>query len=168
MFFWLCSSVCKHLFLCLYWGLAVHLGSLSCGTWNLVPLPGIEHRPPGVGAQNLSRWTTREFWFSFIRRVPQPFFLLFQYIVFGLVVSLRLGPVSGGNTACLMLCPFPPVTKEGRAKKRQPLPYRRKPTDTVKQLRNNKITIWQGVTDLRRIIGRKAQLHCDEPWWPQL
>lgn len=113
MFFWLCSSVCKHLFLCLYWGLAVHLGSLSCGTWNLVPLPGIEHRPPGVGAQNLSRWTTREFWFSFIRRVPQPFFLLFQYIVFGLVVSLRLGPVSGGNTACLMLCPFPPVTKEG-------------------------------------------------------
>ena len=41
---------------------------LSCGardilvvsTWDLVLCPGIEPKPPALGAQNLSHWTTRE------------------------------------------------------------------------------------------------------------
>ena len=33
---------------------------LSCGTWDLVPWPRIELRPPALGAQNLSHWITRE------------------------------------------------------------------------------------------------------------
>ena len=30
----------------------------SCGMWDLVPWPGIEPRPPALGAQSLSHWTT--------------------------------------------------------------------------------------------------------------
>ena len=33
---------------------------LSCSIWDLVPRPGIESRPPALGAWNLSHWTTRE------------------------------------------------------------------------------------------------------------
>ena len=33
---------------------------LSCGMWDLAPCPGIEPRPPALGAQSLSHWTTRE------------------------------------------------------------------------------------------------------------
>ena len=33
---------------------------LSCGIWELVPWPGIKPRPPALGAQSLSHWTTRE------------------------------------------------------------------------------------------------------------
>ena len=33
---------------------------LSCSMWNLVPWPGIEPRPPALGAQSLGHWTTRE------------------------------------------------------------------------------------------------------------
>lgn len=41
---------------------------------------------------------------------------------------------------------------------------RRKPTDTVKQLRNNKITIWQGVTDQEEsLVGKKHSFTRDEP-----
>ena len=29
----------------------------SCGMWDLVPRPGIEPRPPALGAQSLSDWT---------------------------------------------------------------------------------------------------------------
>ena len=32
----------------------------SCGTWDLVPRPGIEPRPPVLGVQSLNHWTTRE------------------------------------------------------------------------------------------------------------
>ena len=34
---------------------------LYCSMWDLVPQPGIESRPPALGAQSLSHWTTREF-----------------------------------------------------------------------------------------------------------
>ena len=40
---------------------------LSCGMWDLVSWPGIEPRPPALGAQSLSRWATPE--------VPNYFFL---------------------------------------------------------------------------------------------
>ena len=34
--------------------------SLHCGMWDLVPWPGIEPRPPALGAPSLIHWTTRE------------------------------------------------------------------------------------------------------------
>ena len=33
---------------------------LSCGMQDLVPPPGMEPRPPALGVQSLSHWTTRE------------------------------------------------------------------------------------------------------------
>ena len=33
---------------------------LSCGMWDLAPWPGIEPRPPALGAWRLSHWITRE------------------------------------------------------------------------------------------------------------
>ena len=33
---------------------------LSCRMWDLVPWPGIEPKPPALGAWSLSPWTTRE------------------------------------------------------------------------------------------------------------
>ena len=42
----------------IYFNLAA-LG-LSCCMWDLAPCPGIEPRPPALGAQSLSHWTTRE------------------------------------------------------------------------------------------------------------
>ena len=35
--------------------------SLSCGTWELVPWPGIKPSPPVSWAQSFSHWTNREF-----------------------------------------------------------------------------------------------------------
>ena len=35
-------------------------GSLSCGMWDLVSRPGVEPWHPALGAQSLSRWSTRE------------------------------------------------------------------------------------------------------------
>ena len=38
---------------------------LSCSMWYLIPWPGMEPKPPALGAQSLSYWTTREvpdFW----------------------------------------------------------------------------------------------------------
>ena len=32
----------------------------SCGLWDLVSWPGLEPRPPALGVQSLSHWTTRE------------------------------------------------------------------------------------------------------------
>ena len=56
-----------YLLIWLHWVLLVACGILSCGTstlsrgeWDLVPLPGIEPRPPALGVQSLSHWTTRE------------------------------------------------------------------------------------------------------------
>ena len=43
-------------------GLIVTQGifDLCLGMWHLVPWPGIEPRPPALGGQSLSHWTTRE------------------------------------------------------------------------------------------------------------
>ena len=38
------------------WGMR----AFSCSMWDLVPWPGIEPRPPALGAQSLNRWTTRK------------------------------------------------------------------------------------------------------------
>ena len=35
-------------------------GISSCGVWDLSPSPGIEPRPPALGAQSLNHWTIRE------------------------------------------------------------------------------------------------------------
>ena len=59
----------KYLFTCLHQALvAAHRSfclhcsrrTLSCGLWDLVPWPGIEPRPPALGAHSLSHWTTRK------------------------------------------------------------------------------------------------------------
>ena len=34
-------------------------GTLNCGMWDLFPWPGIKPRPPVLGAQSLSPWTSR-------------------------------------------------------------------------------------------------------------
>ena len=36
------------------------MAGLSCGTWDVASWPGIEPRPPALGAWSLSDWTTRE------------------------------------------------------------------------------------------------------------
>ena len=41
-------------------GHAVSIATLSCSMWDLVPWPGIKPRPPALGAQSFSHWTTRE------------------------------------------------------------------------------------------------------------
>ena len=41
-------------------GVSCHMWDLSCGMQDLVPWAGIKLRPPGLGAWNLSHWTTRE------------------------------------------------------------------------------------------------------------
>ena len=46
----------KYLFIFIY--LAVLC--LSYDLWDLVPWPGIEPRPPALGVQSFSHWTTRE------------------------------------------------------------------------------------------------------------
>ena len=42
--------------------------TLNCSMWDLVPWPGIKPRPPALGAQTLSHWSTRD--------VPTPASLL--------------------------------------------------------------------------------------------
>ena len=46
--------------------------TLSCGTWDLAPWPGIKPRSPALGAWSLSHWTTRE-----VPRFAFFFFLIF-------------------------------------------------------------------------------------------
>ena len=41
-------------------GLSCSMPALSCDMLDLVPRPGIEPRPPALGARSLSHWTTRE------------------------------------------------------------------------------------------------------------
>ena len=48
---------------------------LNCGTWDLVPLPGIKPRsPPVLGVQSPSRWATRE-----VPKTPLFYFILFYF-----------------------------------------------------------------------------------------
>ena len=37
-----------------------HMWTLGCGMWDLVSRPTIESRPPALGTQSLSHWTTKE------------------------------------------------------------------------------------------------------------
>ena len=41
-------------------GLSSGMWTFSCSMWDLVHCPGIEPRPPALGAWHLSPWTTRE------------------------------------------------------------------------------------------------------------
>ena len=52
--------------------------NLSCSLGDLVPWPRIEPRPPALGAQSLSHWTTREVSHLFLKvlSVPHPSFIL--------------------------------------------------------------------------------------------
>ena len=59
----------KYLFIWLHWmldvahgifGLCYGMRDFVFGMWDLVPWPGIEPRPPVLGAQHPSQWTTRE------------------------------------------------------------------------------------------------------------
>ena len=45
---------------CRVFDLRCGLQTLRCGTWDLVPLSGIEPRPPALGSRSLSHWATRE------------------------------------------------------------------------------------------------------------
>ena len=63
---------CIYSFYLTFTNLAV-LG-LSCGTQDLVPCPGIQPRPPALGAWSLSHWTTKE--------VPTVFIL--NYVLTGI------------------------------------------------------------------------------------
>ena len=49
-----------YLFIWLCWVLVAACGIFSCCMWDLIPWPGIEPRPPTLGARSLSHWTTRE------------------------------------------------------------------------------------------------------------
>ena len=59
----LCPHFSKHLFLFIWlcWFLLATCGIFFCCVmWELVPQPGIEPKPPALGVQSLSHWTTRE------------------------------------------------------------------------------------------------------------
>ena len=40
--------------------IAAHRLLVAACMWDLVPRPGMEPRPPALGAQSLTHWTTRE------------------------------------------------------------------------------------------------------------
>ena len=56
--FWLCWVVVSA---CGIFLLRCSIWTCSCGMWDLVPWPGIEPKPPVLGAWSLSHWTTRDF-----------------------------------------------------------------------------------------------------------
>ena len=75
----LCAGTCWKVFILIIWSLywffkiiylftslcwvlvaMLRICSLCCGMWDLVPWPGIEPRPPALGAWSLSHWTTME------------------------------------------------------------------------------------------------------------
>ena len=69
LFSWLCQVliVAHRIF-----DLRFSMWILSCGLWDLFPWPGIEPRPPAIGALSLNHWTTREVpygWVSWYRNL---------------------------------------------------------------------------------------------------
>ena len=62
-------------------------GTFSWGMWDLVLWPGIEPRPPALGAQSLSHWTARE--------VPSLCFRHLMHISFLKINRLFFRPVLG-------------------------------------------------------------------------
>ena len=79
---------CKSFFLKKLLFIYLAAPGLTCGMQDLVPWPGIEPRPPAVGAQSLIHWTTRE--------VPQLWILM-------LPLSSSRGPRPGCGTGARML-----------------------------------------------------------------
>ena len=64
--------------------------TLNCSLWDLVPWPGIEPRPPALGAQSLSHWTTREVPKSNFWWMGKPCFLLDKYQDFFVCLFLAI------------------------------------------------------------------------------
>ena len=62
LLFWLHQELTHLLFFFLIKKKFIYLAvlCLSCGTWDLVPWPGIEPGPPAIGPGSLSHWTSRE------------------------------------------------------------------------------------------------------------
>ena len=59
---------------------------LGCGMWDLVPWPGIEPRPPALGAQSLKHWTTREVPICVLKNsFPAVFMSIEKEVGFGIV-----------------------------------------------------------------------------------
>ena len=56
-FVWLCQIlIAASQIFSLPWSMQ----TLNCVVWDIVHRPGMEPRPPALGAQSLSHWTTRE------------------------------------------------------------------------------------------------------------
>ena len=66
---------------------------LSCSMWDLVSCSGIKPRPPALGAQSLSHWTTREVQYLFV-------YLLIIYLVYWNVDCMR----AAGTLVSSLLC----------------------------------------------------------------
>ena len=49
-----------YLFICLHCDLVAASRIFGCSTWDLVPLPGTEPRPPALRVWSLSHWIIRE------------------------------------------------------------------------------------------------------------
>ena len=62
--------------------------TLSCGTWDLDPRPGIKPRPPALGALSLSHWTSRE-----VPPVEHISDLIMKKVVFIYLQQCRLMPL---------------------------------------------------------------------------
>ena len=81
LFIWLCQVLAAACGIFdLHWG-------FSCGMWDIVPWPGIEHAPtltPTLGVQSLSHWTTRQ--------VPRGWRLLNKPELYQEFSHLSLGP----------------------------------------------------------------------------
>ena len=71
---------------------------LYCSMWDLVPQPGIEPRPPALGVQSLSHWTTTEvseFYFQTNENHYYSLLGLVLTVIFVVVVYTK---------SCLTLC----------------------------------------------------------------
>ena len=58
-----------HFFFLAMLDLSFSTQDLSCSMWDLVPQPGIEPRPPALGAQSLNHWTTKEVTGLYLKRI---------------------------------------------------------------------------------------------------
>ena len=78
-------------------GLSCDSCTLSCIVWDLVPWPGVQPRPPALGARTVGHWTSRE--------APCPLlFIFYCYLTlstlsllnhYGSLLSHSCSPVSG-------------------------------------------------------------------------
>ena len=73
-----------YLFVYLFW---LHRVLVAACMWDLVPRPGIEPRPPALGAQSLTHWTT---------------IVAFRLTALSLKVSKHLASVSKTATICIL------------------------------------------------------------------